>query len=208
MLDLDRTNLKICKQVLENDLFKFKKSIKEYDCTLRKIITDKSFDFTSFDSDTVFELVQNYNLICSKLLLNIPTYKNKNGVSLPLHPILSNLQSLVLESCTFMVAALLRVYKSKGSCTAGVDGLCFTTVKIETDKFIAVKLSGTAFSHSTKSFKIKKDFPKSSIPTEEDIELIKSRVLKHNLDVSRTIIKKCCVISFSKNFKGDVVKRI
>lgn len=202
---LERTNVKVCRRDLEKDLNDFKNKLKksEIDVSVSKI---KNTEINTNLENELESLVQEYNILISKLLILIKEEDEKQNSLILKY--CNKLQTILLESNSLLWLSICKVKKAEDSKTAGVDNICFKSVEQSINNERKERLKNSKFEHSNKSMKIKKDLPKKTIISDQEVEEIEKKVKEFNIELMVKLFNSCKIKTFRKNFVGHVVKRV
>lgn len=113
-----------------------------------------------------------------------------------------------LESKLCLVKALILIIGNAASYNAGFDNVCLTKLSKEIDDLRAERLRSTRYGMSKKNIKIKKNLPKTSDVSEDDIRRLQAEIRTNNRCVIQGLVSGCVLKTLRKNYKGKAVKRV
>ena len=154
-------------------------------------------------------LNESYCFLVSMILKQNYNAEVKTCISFKLLPTdIEKLQQWFIESPAICWFAIQQVRTSFGSIIPGVDKIAFTSLAKKKREYAKSGWTNTRYSKSSKSYKIKKDFPKTSIITEQIEKILLNTVIKENNELCWLLFKKCVVKNLKKNYRGGSVRRV
>jgi hypothetical protein len=186
--------------------------IKKNDSFLMSQYTNPKFQSNIFNKQNLKQIesiLEEYNLIVTKLLIVNLNRINKRVIQQNLPNDLQRLQCVLIESFSIAVYAINSIKTGFGSNTAGSDSIRFKSKAEFLNDLQKEKLIKTKYFFSTKSIKVKKDLPKIIRDyVAKDSILAKQLATEHNLKLQLKLIKKVNLKSIRKNYRPVSIKRI
>jgi retron-type reverse transcriptase len=186
--------------------------IKNNDAFLMSQYTNPKLQFNIFNKqnlEKIESILEEYNLIVTKLLIINLNRLNKRITQQNLPNDLARLQCLLIESFSIAVYAINSIKTAPDSNTAGLDSIRFKSKAEFLNDLQKERLIKTKYFFSTKSIKVKKDLPKIVKDNiAEDSKLAKQLSTEYNLKLQLELIKKVNLKSIRKNYKPIIAKRI
>ena len=155
-------------------------------------------------------ILNEYNLIVTKLLIINLNRLGERITQLNLPNELSRLQCLLIESFSISIYTINDIKSAPGSKIPGTDFVRFKSEAEFLEEIQHSRLKKTKYFFSTKNSKVKKDLPKIVQDNiEEDSKLAARLANKYNLNLQAVqLVKKINLKSILKNYKSISVKRI
>ena len=186
--------------------------IKKNDAFLMSQYTNPTLQSSIFNKqnlEKIESILEEYNVIVTKLLIINLNRLNKRATQQNLPHDLARLQCLLIESFSIGIYAINSIKTVPGSNTAGSDLIRFKSKAEFLNDLQKARLIKTKYFFSTKSIKVKKDLPKIVKDTiAEDSKLAEQLATEYNLKLQLELIKKVNLKSIQKNYKPISVKRI
>jgi len=186
--------------------------IKKNDAFLMSQYTNPTLQSNIFNKQNLEKIefiLEEYNVIVTKLLIINLNRLNKRVTQQNLSNDLARLQCLLIESFSIAVFAINSIKTMPGSNTAGSDSIRFKSKAEFLNDLQKERLKKTKYFFSTKSIKIKKDLPKIVKDNiTEDSKLANQLAKEYNLKLQLELIKKVNLKSIQKNYKPISTKRI
>jgi len=153
-------------------------------------------------------LNESYCFLVSMILKQ--NYKNETKTCISLKSFFTDIKKLqqwFIESPAICWFAIQQIRTSSGSTISGVDKIAFTSLAKKKREYTKFKWTNTRYSKILKSFKIKKNFQKVFIITEQIEKILLNTVVKENDELCWLLFKKCVVKSLTKNYRGGSIRR-
>jgi len=174
-----------------------------YDLPVKK---HEIFDITSIQK--IYTLNKEYYKTLF-LVINHETYKIQQRLTrqnLPNNIV--SLQNIFLESFSTVISAVDTILRAFSSITPGSDGIYVPTLQSLKQDYVNKKIKGTRYGMSSKSLKIRKNFPKKAEITSEVLGMLKEKLEKQLFDLRFSLLQKSNLKSLCKNYKAKAVRRI
>lgn len=155
-------------------------------------------------------IIDDYNCLVSIILekQNLFDSKGNHLITPTSLSHIDHLQQRLIESPVIRLYAIWFIRASSGSQLAGVDGVCFTSLKKEKTRYITQKLKGTRYGKSSKKFSIKKDLPKVAKVEGTVLKLLKTKVDIFNRALCLRLYDRCSFTTLYKNYRSGPIKRV